>query len=79
MILVMSDDTIGAAEFKATCLAVLDEVARTGRPIVVTKRGKPVAKLVPVKKKRKRSLGSRILYIADDIISPIDVKWNVDR
>lgn len=38
--------TIGAAEFKAKCLALLDEVDAEG--IIITKRGKPVAKLVPV-------------------------------
>lgn len=40
--------TIGAAEFKARCLQILDEVGPEG--IVITKRGKPVAKLVPVEK-----------------------------
>lgn len=38
--------TIGAAEFKAKCLAILDEVDPEG--IIITKRGKPVARLVPV-------------------------------
>jgi prevent-host-death family protein len=38
--------TIPAGEFKARCLKLMDEVAATGEEIVVTKRGKPVAKLV---------------------------------
>ena len=38
--------TIGAAQFKAQCLALLDEVDNEG--IIITKRGKPVAKLMPV-------------------------------
>jgi prevent-host-death family protein len=38
---------IAAAEFKAKCLALLDEVAETGEPITITKRGKVVARLVP--------------------------------
>lgn len=37
--------TMGAGEFKAKCLAVLDDVLRTGEPLTVTKRGKPVAKV----------------------------------
>jgi prevent-host-death family protein len=37
---------IGASEFKAKCLAILDDVAETGEPIVILKRGKPVAELV---------------------------------
>jgi antitoxin (DNA-binding transcriptional repressor) of toxin-antitoxin stability system len=36
--------TVKAAEFKQTCLALMDEVERGGEPIVITKRGKPVAK-----------------------------------
>ena len=39
--------TMTAAEFKAKCLKIMDEVAETGEPVIVTKRGKPVARLVP--------------------------------
>ena len=38
---------VPAGEFKAKCLKLMDEVARTRRPLVITKRGKPVAQLVP--------------------------------
>jgi prevent-host-death family protein len=38
---------VAAPDFKANCLRLLDEVAQRRRPIIVTKRGKPVAKLVP--------------------------------
>ncbi len=38
---------IKASQFKATCLALLDEVAHSGQEIVVTKHGRPLAKLVP--------------------------------
>jgi prevent-host-death family protein len=38
---------IPAGEFKAKCLQLMDKVARSREPIVITKRGKPVAKLVP--------------------------------
>lgn len=40
-------ETIAISEFKATCLAVLDRVRRTGASIVVTKRGEPVAEINP--------------------------------
>ena len=45
-------ETMKASEFKAKCLALMDEVARTGERIVITKNGEPVAELVPHKKKR---------------------------
>ena len=44
----MVDRTIGAGDFKARCLALLDEVAAQRTQIVVTKRGVPVARVVPV-------------------------------
>jgi prevent-host-death family protein len=39
---------IRASEFKAKCLAILDEVKRTGEPVTILKRGRPVARLVPL-------------------------------
>ncbi len=44
----MKSRSIPAGEFKQGCLAILDDVARTHRPVVVTKRGKPVARVVPI-------------------------------
>lgn len=43
----MGKETIAISKFKATCLAVLERVRRTGKPIVVTKHGHPVAEVVP--------------------------------
>jgi len=40
--------TITAAEFKAKCLRILDEVNQTREPVIVTKRGKPVAQILPM-------------------------------
>jgi antitoxin (DNA-binding transcriptional repressor) of toxin-antitoxin stability system len=69
---------VKASEFKAKCLALIDEIAATGEP-VVTKNGKPMAELVPHKTKAKRGLLGilkRDLVIKGDIISPIDVEWD---
>ena len=48
---------IKAAEFKQTCLALMEEVARYGEPILITKRGKVVAKLAAVREERPQALG----------------------
>jgi prevent-host-death family protein len=66
-----------ASEFKAKCLAVLDEVERTRQPVVITKRGKPVAQIVPPKSPKLELFGllKDELFIEGDIISPIDVEW----
>ena len=69
-----------ASEFKAKCLAIMDEVAATGEGVVVTKNGKPVVELVPHKPKSKRGLVGLFkddLVITGDIMSPIDVEWDV--
>ena len=50
----MSTRTIAAGAFKQGCLRILDEVAQTHGEVVITKRGKPVAKLVPVQQERER-------------------------
>ena len=47
--------TVTATEFKAKCLALLDEVDRSGGTITVTKRGRPVATLGPAPKRRRKS------------------------
>ncbi len=44
----MTAKTIAAAEFKATCLRLIDEMNESGEPITITKRGRPVAVLTPV-------------------------------
>jgi prevent-host-death family protein len=44
----MDDASIGAGDFKAKCLKLLDEVAETRQPLIITKHGKPLARLVPI-------------------------------
>ena len=44
----VSEPTIPASRFKAQCLAILDRVERTRSPVVVTKHGRPVARVVPI-------------------------------
>jgi prevent-host-death family protein len=68
-----------ASEFKAKCLAVMDEVAESGQGVVVTKNGKPLVELVPHKAKSKRSplgIWKGKVEITGDIMSPIDVEWD---
>jgi prevent-host-death family protein len=68
---------IKASEFKAKCLALLDEVRRTGDRLVITKNGKPVADVVPHRSPNKNLIGALKGRgeILGDIISPIDVEW----
>jgi prevent-host-death family protein len=70
--------TIPAGQFKAKCLALLDEVAQSGQPVIVTKHGKPVAQVVPIKSKPVNPLKGSILY-QGDIVSPILDDWEMDK
>ena len=70
--------TIAAGQFKARCLRLLDEVAETGETIIVTKRGKAVAKLQPVEE--PPSLKGSVTYLVSDeeLIAPIDELWTTE-
>ncbi|HEY9084806.1 MAG TPA: type II toxin-antitoxin system prevent-host-death family antitoxin [Candidatus Tyrphobacter sp.] len=72
---------IGAAEFKARCLELMDEVERLGTEIVITKHRKPVARLAPVLSESGKFCGSLAGMIVEegDLISPIDVTWEADE
>ena len=73
----MSAKTIGAAQFKEQCLAILDEVGPEG--IVVTKHGKPVAKLIPIESDSADLIGSlkNEIEVKGDILST-GVTWNAE-
>lgn len=63
---------MGAADFKAHCLRVMEEVRRTRRPVTITKRGVPIAKLVPADPPAPFKLGTLAgrLTADDDLIEP---------
>jgi prevent-host-death family protein len=74
---------VPAGEFKARCLKLMDEVKTTRRPVVITKRGKPIAKLVPVEESEpRRSIFGCMkgtVTIHGDIVGPIDLDWHAER
>jgi prevent-host-death family protein len=69
--------SVPAGEFKAKCLALFDEVETKGRSFVVTKRGRPVARVVPLPAGKPNSLRGSLLD-EDDLLAPVDVPWNAD-
>ena len=70
--------TVKASEFKAKCLNIMDEVAATGEPVVITKHGVPVAQLVAAVRKPEILFGALegSISVLGDIVSPIDVEWD---
>ena len=72
---------ISAGDFKATCLELMDAVERTGSSVIVTKRGRAVARLAPVRARPRSAFGllrGRI-GVRGDIVAPIGVRWNAAR
>ncbi len=73
------------SKFKAQCLAVLERVGKTGRPLLVTKRGKPVAQIMPPPKPQKTratfGYAKGTIKIIGDVVGPVTdpSDWNVLR
>lgn len=67
-------ETISASKFKATCLGVLEKVRKTGKPVLVTKFGKPIAEVVPARESKpaKKWVGSMVGTgrVLGDLVSP---------
>lgn len=78
--MVMSEPgrTIAASAFKARCLALLDRVAESGEPLVITKRGRAVARLVSARRAEAGSLRGSVT-IRGDIVGPVLDEWEADR
>lgn len=76
---------IPAGEFKAKCLQLMDQVQKHHSAIIITKRGKPVAQLVPFeprKSPRRKALFGYMkgsIEIIGDIISPLDESWEAEK
>jgi prevent-host-death family protein len=73
--------TIKASEFKAKCLQLMDQVERTGEPLVITKNGRPIAQLGPLERRPHTLFGAHrgLIEIKGDIVLPIDDGWEADR
>ncbi|MBI3935390.1 MAG: type II toxin-antitoxin system prevent-host-death family antitoxin [Betaproteobacteria bacterium] len=77
-------ESINVSEFKARCLSILDEVARTGKTITICKRGKPLARIVPPAYSKlgyPQETLRGTLTIVGDIVSPVmdPEDWSANR
>jgi len=84
MSIVMKGDeiTVPAGLFKAKCLSLIDQVSRSHQTVIITKRGKPVARLVPLAEEKPRRLfGSFAGHVAEegDIVGPTGESWEAER
>ena len=71
----MKERVLSASEFKAKCLAYLDEIERFGEPIIITRRGRPVAVVGPprpvIRKSPRNSWARRACIVRDLVNTPI--------
>ena len=73
---------IAAGKFKAQCLKIMDDVQKYHREVIITKYGKPVAKLIEAHPQKKDPLFGFLkdtVIIRDEIISPINEPWDVQK
>lgn len=72
---------IAAGKFKAQCLKLMDQVQQTREEIVITKYGKPIARLAPMQSEPATSIVGWMkgtIEITGDIVAPLDEIWAVD-
>ena len=75
----MSMKTIPAGKFKDQCLKIMDRIVQTRAPVIVTKRGNPIVRVVPYSRDRtaSSSLAASILKEEGDVFRTGE-KWNAD-
>lgn len=71
--------SVAVSKFKAECLSLLQEVAATGEELVVTKRGAPIARVLPFEE--PPTLRGSVTYLVSDeeLIAPIDEPWDAEQ
>lgn len=74
-------NTIGAGQFKAHCLKLIDKVNKTKEPLIIMKRGKPLAKLVPYEEETYNLFGhlKDSVAINSDIIESTGEVWDAEK
>lgn len=79
----MKERVLSASEFKAKCLACLSEIEQSGEPIIITRRGRPVAVLGPAKRSVWKSPGNswagKMRVVGDIVNLDTSVLWEVAR
>lgn len=76
------EHVMAVAKFKAECLKEIEQVQLTGEPLIVTKRGKPIVKIIPINEPNQETYFGCMkdtLTIVGDITLPIDELWTLDE
>ena len=74
--------TMPITDFKAHALRVLDKVSTTKERVVVTKRGKPLAEVIPFEEPGAKQISGKLVNAKvseNDLISPVDEGWSANK
>lgn len=77
---ILTGKVVSAADFKANCLALMDEVRDNGIVIVITKHSQPVARLVPLLEEagsRFIGRGAGVIAVTGDLVAPTAPDWEI--
>lgn len=75
-------ESVSASHLKAKCSEVLDQVERHKKSVIVTRRGRPIARLVPFENDEPRELYGSLsgsVRFWGDVIEPLEVEWEAKR
>ena len=73
----MKKRTVPAGKFKAECLGLIDQVATTRESFIVTKRGRPIVEIIPVRIRPAAPLRGSVI-VHGDIVGPILGSWDIE-
>jgi len=73
----MTKSRVSTSELKARCSKIIEDVARRRVPVFITKRGRPLAKIVPLDEERESLFGfaKGCITVRGDIVDPLDLTW----
>lgn len=71
---------MAVGQFKIHCLRLFEEVKNKKQRIIITKRGMPMAEIIPIREQKKNQKNSLLgsVTFEKDLLSPIDEKWGAD-
>ncbi len=73
---------LSASDLKASCAKVIEQVSKKRATFLVTKHGRPVARIVPLEQGERRSVhgfARGTVTVHGDIVSPVEVEWEAGR
>jgi prevent-host-death family protein len=73
------EKTVQISDFKTRCLRLADEVAVTGQPILLTRHGRPLVRVVPVEEPASLKGSVTFLVSDEELMAPLDEDWDADR